>query len=72
MGDGTDRGPPLVHPYYAPGHHADAAFYQAVRVGVTAHHWHFGDMPPRPEVSMDQVGRILAYVRALQRANGID
>ena len=45
--EGTaDKGPPLVHPYYEPSHHDDDSFFRAVLSGVTAHHWHFGNMPP--------------------------
>ncbi|MBP0649776.1 cytochrome c, partial [Mycobacterium tuberculosis] len=68
---GTDHGPPFVHAIYNPGHHADEAFYRAVRQGVPAHHWRFGDMPPQPDVTDQQVGAILNYVRELQQANGI-
>ena len=65
-------GPPLVHPIYRPGHHADASFILAARNGVISHHWRFGNMPPVPEVTDDEVKKVLAYVRTLQRANGID
>jgi len=69
---GTDKGPPLVHPYYRPGHHADGAFWLAVNQGVTQHHWRFGDMPPQPGVSDQEVADITRFVRAVQRANGIE
>ncbi len=69
---GTDRGPPLVHKIYEPGHHGDLAFQAAVQNGVRAHHWRFGDMPPVPDVSVAEVAEIVSYVRALQRANGIE
>ncbi|WP_029059641.1 c-type cytochrome [Stappia stellulata] len=65
-------GPPLVHRVYEPGHHADGAFYLAVARGVRAHHWTFGDMPPVAGVSPEEISRIVAYVRTLQRANGIE
>ena len=68
---GTDLGPPLVHKIYEPGHHPDAAFYRAVNQGVVSHHWSFGNMPPVPGVSQRSVRKIVAYVRELQRANGI-
>ena len=68
---GTDLGPPLVHKIYEPGHHPDAAFYRAVNQGVVSHHWSFGNMPPVPDVSQRSVRKIVAYVRELQRANGI-
>lgn len=68
---GTDKGPPLVDQIYRPAHHADLAFHFAVRDGVKQHHWRFGDMPPRPEVTPEQAGHVIAYVRALQRQAGI-
>jgi len=68
---GSDKGPPLVHDTYNPGHHADGAFYMAVKRGVKAHHWPFGHMPPQKGVSEKQVAEIIQYVRELQQANGI-
>ena len=68
---GSDVGPPLVHPYYVPGHHGDAAFRFAVDRGVAAHHWRFGDMPPQPLVAEAEVTQIIAYVRWLQRDAGL-
>ncbi len=65
-------GPPLVHVIYEPGHHADMAFQMAAAQGVRSHHWPFGDMPAQPAVTRGDVSAIIAYVRELQRANGID
>lgn len=69
---GSANGPPLVHDIYNPGHHADAAFYLAAQRGVRRHHWSFGDMPPQPQMKERQISEILAYVRELQVANGIE
>jgi len=69
---GSDKGPPLVHQIYEPGHHADAAFYQAVRQGVKSHHWSFGNMMPIPGITDEQIGQIISYVRDLQVKNGIN
>jgi mono/diheme cytochrome c family protein len=68
---GSDQGPPLVHEIYNPGHHADLAFVLAAKQGVRRHHWPFGDMPPQPQVTEDQISAIIQYVRELQAANGI-
>lgn len=68
---GTQQGPPLIHPIYNPGHHADGAFFLAARTGVRQHHWSFGNMPPQPEVTDSQIAAIVRYVRELQAANGI-
>lgn len=66
------KGPPLVHIVYEPGHHGDFAFHRAVEQGVRAHHWPFGDMPPQKGLTKADVDAIVAYVRELQVANGID
>ena len=63
--------PPLVHIIYEPGHHGDESFQRAVARGVRAHHWRFGDMPPVEGLTRRDVAAVVAYVRELQRANGI-
>ena len=68
---GTGLGPPLVHQIYEPGHHQDFTIQSAIRNGVAAHHWPFGNMPPVPAVSDDDIPNIICYIRELQRANGI-
>ncbi|MDK3018617.1 c-type cytochrome [Pseudodonghicola flavimaris] len=65
-------GPPLVHRIYEPSHHADMSFQMAVQNGVRSHHWKFGDMPPQSGLTRADVIGIVAYVRELQRANGIE
>ncbi|MFZ1725166.1 MAG: cytochrome c [Albidovulum sp.] len=64
--------PPLIHKFYEPGHHGDQAFFLAVQNGVRSHHWRFGDMPPVPGLTRSDVANIVAYIRAVQRANGIN
>lgn len=68
---GSNKGPPLVHRYYEPNHHSDSTFHAAVRVGVRAHHWRYGNMPPVPDVSDGDIGLVVRYLRELQKANGI-
>ncbi|MCV2887310.1 c-type cytochrome [Ruegeria aquimaris] len=63
--------PPLIHKIYEPSHHADESFHRAVTLGVRAHHWPFGDMPPVEGLSRGDVTMIVAYVREVQAANGI-
>jgi len=70
--EGTaDKGPPLVHPYYEPSHHDDNSFYRAALSGVTAHHWHFGNMPRIDGISEQEVGSVIQFVRWWQEENGI-
>ena len=64
--------PPLVHRIYEPSHHSDVTFLLAVRNGVRSHHWRFGSMLPVDGLSDGDVALVVAYVRALQRANGIN
>lgn len=64
--------PPLVHVIYEPSHHGDEALQRAAAMGVRGHHWPFGDMPPVEGVTRGDVTMIIAYIRELQRANGIN
>jgi mono/diheme cytochrome c family protein len=72
QGRGSKQGPPLSHKGYRSSHHADLAFFQAVRDGVKQHHWNFGDMPAQPQISTEQAGHIVRYVRQLQWDAGIE
>jgi mono/diheme cytochrome c family protein len=66
------EGPPLIHKIYEPSHHADEAFQRAVSQGVRSHHWQFGDMPPVEGLTRGDVAMVIAYIREIQRANGIN
>ena len=63
--------PPLIHKIYELNHHGDESFQRAVALGVSAHHWPFGNMPPIEGVSRDDVKLIIAYIRKVQNINGI-
>ena len=63
--------PPLIHKYYEPNHHGDEAFQIAAARGVQSHHWNFGNMPPVEGVTRADIKMVVAYVREVQRANGI-
>jgi hypothetical protein len=69
---GTDNGPPLLHPFYALGSaHGDDVILAAMNSGAKSHMWKFGDMP-RPEgLKPGQDRDVLAYIRAMQAANGL-
>jgi mono/diheme cytochrome c family protein len=68
---GTTTGPPFLHVIYAPNHHSDEAFQQAVASGVVPHHWNFGAMAPLSHLTRADVATIVAFVRAEQQAAGI-
>ena len=67
----TESGPPLLHSLYVPGRHSDDSIRRAVRNGVPSHHWSFGDMPPRADISDKELEQTIAYVQEQQRAGGI-
>jgi mono/diheme cytochrome c family protein len=69
---GTDQGPPHLSQVYAPDHHPDASFRNAIAHGVRAHHWNFGDMPPVEGLSADEIDLVIAYVRQQQEAHGLE
>lgn len=64
--------PPLVHKVYEPSHHGDESIQRAASLGVRAHHWPFGNMPAVEGLTRGDVKMIIAYIRELQRANGIN
>ncbi|MGH7319093.1 MAG: c-type cytochrome [Candidatus Rokuibacteriota bacterium] len=63
-GAGSTSGPALVDSVYRSGHHADSAFMLAVRRGVRAHHWLFGDMPPQPGMTDRELADIVRSTEA--------
>ena len=65
--DGSDKGPPLVHPFYKPSHHGDESFYRAVLQGTRQHHWNFGDMKPVEGMTPKKMDSLLPYVRYYQQ-----
>lgn len=68
---GTKQGPPLLHPFYKPSHHADFAFYRAALKGVQAHHWEFGDMPPIQGITREDMDSVVPFIRWYQKEKGL-
>ncbi len=69
---GTDNGPPLLHPFYALGSaHGDDVILAAMNNGAKSHMWKFGDMPKPEGLKPGQDKDVLAYIRAMQAANGL-
>ena len=69
---GTANGPPLLSPVYRPASHADYAITRAIKNGVAAHHGRFASMPPQPDIAEADIVPLIAYIREMQRANGIN
>ena len=68
---GTQKGPPLIHSYYRPEHHGDLAIYLAVYRGVSQHHWQFGDMPAMKQLTPEDAGHLLLFIRTEQKKAGL-
>ncbi len=69
---GSDNGPPLLHPFYALGSaHGDDVILAAMNTGAKSHMWKFGDMPKPEGLKPGQDQDVLAYIRAMQAANGL-
>lgn len=69
--EGSKQGPPLLHPFYKPSHHRDSSFYRAVRKGVRAHHWEFGNMPPVSGLTSKDLDAIIVFIRWYQKEKGL-
>ena len=69
---GTPMGPSFLQALYAPDRLPDSAIHDAVRNGVKQKNWDFGPMPALPHVSDADVDAIIAFIRSMQRAAGID
>ena len=65
--NGSDKGPPLLHPFYKPSHHGDKAFYRAALQGAKQHHWEFGNMPPVEGMTTKKMDKLVPYVRYYQQ-----
>ena len=69
--EGTDLGPSLLDPVYAPDQLSDDEFRRAVRNGVDATRWDFGPMPANGGLGDGQIDAILGFVRASQGAGAM-
>ena len=68
---GSDKGPPLLHPFYKPSHHGDQSFYSAALKGTRQHHWEFGDMAPIEGMTAKKMDRVVSFVRYYQQQKGL-
>ncbi len=67
---GTEEGPSHLSIVYEPNHHSDESFRRAIANGAPAHHFDFGDMPPVPGLTDEDVEAVIAFVRAEQTRQG--
>jgi mono/diheme cytochrome c family protein len=69
---GTRLGPSQLSEVYEPSHHSDETYRAAIRNGAAAHHWDFGPMPAFPGLDDDQITKIIAFIRSVQRQEGFE
>jgi len=69
---GSRKGPPLLHPMYRFDVYPDYHFKRVLKEGRPEHHWRFGPMPAQPQLSEADANAIIAYVRAVHNANGVE
>ena len=71
LAGGTERGPDLIQPAYGRRARSDAQFRRAVREGMPARRGGYGEMPAVKGVSERRLDRMIAFLREVQRVNGI-
>ncbi len=69
---GTDKGPSHLSIVYQAGHHPDPSFESAIQNGTPRHHWNFGDMPPVPGLSEQEIAAVITFVRSEQDRLGFE
>jgi mono/diheme cytochrome c family protein len=69
---GTGMGPSQLSIVYEPNHHPDESFREAIRNGVSPHHWDFGPMPAVSGLDDDEITAIIAYIREVQQREGFE
>ena len=68
---GNERGPDLIQPDYGRRVRSDAQFRRAVREGIPVPRAGYGAMPAVKGVSERRLDRMIAFLREVQRVNGI-
>jgi cytochrome c len=71
-GSGSQKGPPLIHDIYNPGHHSNQAIVNAIKHGVRAHHWPYGDMPAQEKIGFAETMAVIEFIREVQTQNGVE
>ncbi|MBL4748903.1 MAG: cytochrome c [Magnetovibrio sp.] len=72
--DGTGhstKGPPLLHPMYREEIFPDFHFKRVLREGRPQNNWRFGPMPAQPQLSDADMVDIIAFVREVHTATGV-
>jgi len=68
---GSRTGPPILHPMYRDAVFPDFVFKRSVLEGKREKNWRFGPMPPVEGLSDKDVDGVIAFVREVQTATGV-
>ena len=68
---GSSMAPSMVQAAFAPDQTPDSAFAAAIQNGVPQKRFTKGPMPAQPSVHPKDIPAVIAYVRSVQRENGI-
>lgn len=68
---GSSMAPSLLQAPFAPDQTPDSAFANAIQNGVPQKRFAKGPMPAQPSVAPKDIPAVVAYVRSVQRDNGI-
>ncbi len=68
---GSRKGPPILHSMYREEVFPDFVFKRSVLEGKREKNWRFGPMPPNEGMSERDVDGVIAFVREVQTATGI-
>lgn len=68
---GSRKGPPILHPMYRDEIFPDFQFKRSVREGKREKNWRFGPMPAMPDLSDEDIDGVIAFVREVQTATGV-
>ena len=69
---GSRKGPPILHSMYRREIFPDILFRQAMVHGKREKNWRFGPMEPVAGITEDDIVGVIAFVRELQDATGIE
>lgn len=65
-------GPPLIMDFYGPSERSDMDLILAIQLGREEENWTFGPMPPPEDISFQEQGAVVEFLRQLQIANGVE
>lgn len=68
---GSRKGPPFLHPMYRDEIFPDFVFKRSLLEGKREKNWRFGPMPAMPDLSDEDIAGIIAFVREVQTATGV-